>query len=59
MIYVLQVQIKHAYVPHFCAINVIKYLFQKIVLFNIYSKEKKPVLYTQLGVLQEMITSYS
>ena len=29
MIYVLQVQIKHAYVPHFCAINVIKYLFKR------------------------------
>ena len=55
MIYVLQVKIKHAHIPYFCAINAIKHLFQKIVFFTIFSKEQKPVLDTQLGVLQ-MIT---
>ena len=55
MIYVLQVKTKHAHIPHFCAINAIKHLFQKTVFFTISSKEKKPVLDSQLGVLQ-MVT---
>ena len=49
MIYVLQVKRKHAYVPHFCAMNVIKIFIPKNSTFYYLFKREKACVVHPVG----------